>query len=149
MKIVLLEDVDKLGKAGDIVDVKAGFGRNYLIKNNKGLPGPRENVKEAEARKAEIAKKKEEERQAAIALAEKLDASQIVMQERASEDGTLFGSVTNKNIAEALEKDLGLVVDKRKIALPEPIRNVGRFSVHIKTTAGVEGKLTVIVTGKK
>ena len=130
MKIVLLEDVDKLGKAGDIVDVKAGFGRNYLIKNNKGLPGTRENVKEAEARKAEIAKKKEEERQAAIALAEKLDASQIVMQERASEDGTLFGSVTNKNIAEALEKDLGLVVD-------------------IKTTAGVEGKLTVIVTGKK
>ena len=64
-------------------------------------------------------------------------------------DGTLFGSVTNKNIAEALEKDLGISVDKRKIELAEPIRNVGKFAVKIKTTAGVEGKLTVIVTGKK
>lgn len=149
MKVVLIEDVPKVGKAGDIVEVKNGYGRNYLIRNKKGLPGTKENIAAAEKRKAEIKKQKEEEYQAAVDLAAKLDASQIVMQERASDDGTLFGSVTNKNIAEALEKDLGVVVDKRKIELPTPIRNVGRFTVKIKTYTGVEGKLTVIVTGKK
>ncbi len=149
MKVVLIEDVDKLGKAGDIVEVKSGYGRNYLIKNKLGLQGTRENVKAAMDRQAEIQKQKVEERQAAIDLAAKINASQIVMQERASDDGVLFGSVTNKNIAEAMEKDLDIAIDKRKIVLAEPIRNVGRFTVHVKTYSGVEGKLTVIVTGKK
>ena len=149
MKVVLLQDVDKVGKAGDIVEVKNGYGRNYLIKNKLGVLGTRENIKAAEARQEEIRKQKEEERKAAVALAEKIDATQLVIHERASDEGTLFGSVTNKNIAEALESEMGIVVDKRKIELPDPIRNVGKFTGPIKTYAGVEGKLTVVVAAKK
>lgn len=149
MKVVLIKDVEKLGKAGEIVDVKSGYGNNFLIKKGLGLKGTRENIKKAEEHQKELAKQAEEARQAAIELAQKLDASELIMKERAADDGTLFGSVTNKNIAEALKADLGIEVDKRKVELPEPIRNVGRFTVKIKTAAGVEGKLTVIVTGKK
>ena len=149
MKVVLLQDVDKVGKAGDIVEVKNGYGRNYLIKNKLGVLGTRENIKAAEKRQEEIRKQKEEERKAAVALAEKLDATQLVIHERTSDEGTLFGSVTNKNIAEALESEMGIVVDKRKIELADPIRNVGKFTIPIKTYAGVEGKLTVVVAAKK
>ncbi len=149
MKIVLTADVANVGKAGDIVNVKSGYGRNYLIKQKLGVPGTKENIRKAEEQKAQLAKERAEAHQAAVELAQQIDASELIIKERAADDGTLFGSVTNKNIAEALEKDLGISVDKRKIELPEPIRNVGKFTVKIKTTAGVEGKLTVVVTGKK
>lgn len=149
MKVVLVKDVDKVGKAGEIVNVKSGYANNFLIKQGYGLKGTKENIRKAEEHQAELKRQAEEAHQAAVELAHKLDATQIVMKERAADDGTLFGSVTNKNIAEALKNDLDIEVDKRKVELPEPIRNVGKFTVKIKTAAGVEGKLTVVVTGKK
>ncbi len=149
MKVVLLEDVMNVGKAGDIVDVKDGYGRNFLIKNKKGLPGTKENIAEAERQQELKRQKQAEEKQAAIDLAKKIDETTLKIMEKAGEDGKLFGSVTSKDIAEALEKDKGLKVDKRKVALDSPIRNVGRIEVKIKTYAGVEGHLTVVVEGLK
>ncbi|WP_295361767.1 50S ribosomal protein L9 [uncultured Pseudoramibacter sp.] len=148
MKVVLLKDVANVGKEGEVVNVKSGYGNNFLIKKGLAVKGTKENIEKAKAHQAELAKQREEARQAAIDLAKKLDESQLIIKERAADDGVLFGSVTNKNIAEHLEADLGLVVDKRKIDMPEVIRNVGHFTVKIKTAPGVIGKLTVIVTEK-
>ncbi|MBC3804855.1 50S ribosomal protein L9 [Acetobacterium fimetarium] len=148
MKVVLLENVKNVGNKGDIVEVKDGYGRNFLIKTNKGVIGNKENIAKAEKEKAEEAKKLEEERQEAIALAKKIDQTEINITERAGEDGKLFGSVTSKDITEALEKQKGIKVDKRKVELEMPIRNVGRIEVKIKTHQGIMGNLTVVVKGE-
>ena len=148
MKVVLLENVKNVGNKGDIVEVKDGYGRNFMIKTNKGVIGNKENIAKAEKEKAEEAKKLEEERQEAIALAKKIDQTEINITERAGEDGKLFGSVTSKDITEALEKQKGIKVDKRKVELEMPIRNVGRIEVKIKTHQGIMGNLTVVVKGE-
>lgn len=148
MKVVLLENVKSVGNKGDIVEVKDGYGRNFLIKTNKGVIGNKENIAKAEKEKAEEAKKLEEERQEAITLAKKIDQTEINITERAGEDGKLFGSVTSKDITEALEKQKGIKVDKRKVELEMPIRNVGRIEVKIKTHQGIMGNLTVVVKGE-
>ena len=149
MKVVLLEDVQNVGKAGEIVNVKDGYGRNFLIKTNKGLPGTQENIAKAEEAQALKKQQMEEERQAAVALAKVIDDTTITIAEKAGEDGKLFGSVTSKDIAEALEAQKEIKVDKRKIALNAPVRNVGRIEVKVKTYAGVEGNLTVVVEAAK
>lgn len=148
MKVVLLEDVLKVGKAGDIVEVKDGYGRNFLIKTGKGVPGTKENIAKAKAAQAEKLRQQEEDRQAAIALAKDIDNMTITIKERAGEDGKLFGSVTSKDIAEALEAQKQIKIDKRKVMLAEPVRSVGRIEVRVKTYAGVEGNLTVEVTAQ-
>lgn len=145
MKVVLLVDVPKVGKAGEIVEVKDGYGRNFLIKNKKGLPGTKENIEAALQRQADEAERLAQEKAAAVELAKRIDTTTITIKERASEEGTLFGSVTAKDIAIALKEQTGIEVDKRKIALEEPLRNVGKAEVRVKTYAGVQGNLTVKV----
>nr|WP_320024100.1 50S ribosomal protein L9 [uncultured Acetobacterium sp.] len=148
MKVVLLENVKSVGNKGEIVEVKDGYGRNFLIKTGKGVIGNKENIAMAEQTKADEAKKTEAERQAAVELAKTIDETEIIITERAGEDGKLFGSVTSKDITEALEKQKGIKVDKRKVELEMPIRNIGRAEVKIKTYQGVIGKLTVIIKGE-
>jgi len=148
MKVILLENVKNVGNKGDIVEVKDGYGRNFLLKTKKGIIGNRENVKIAEQARIDDTKRLEEEREEAVALAKVLDETEIKITERAGEDGKLFGSVTSKDITEALEKATGIKVDKRKVELEMPIRNVGRVEVKVKTYQGVIGTLTVVVEGE-
>lgn len=148
MKVVLLENVKNVGNKGDIVEVKDGYGRNFLIKNKKAVIGSDENIQAANQAKADEAQKIEEERKEAQQLAQQLDKTEINIVERAGEDGKLFGSVTSKDIAERLEAEKGIKIDKRKIELDAPIRNVGRIEVKIKTYQGITGSLTVIVKGE-
>lgn len=148
MKVVLLENVKNVGNKGDIVEVKDGYGRNFLIKNKKAVIGSDENIQAANQAKADEAQKIEEERKEAQQLAQELDQTEINIVERAGEDGKLFGSVTSKDIAERLEAEKGIKIDKRKIELNAPIRNVGRIEVKIKTYQGITGSLTVIVKGE-
>ncbi|AFA50271.1 50S ribosomal protein L9 [Acetobacterium woodii] len=148
MKVVLLENVKNVGNKGDIVEVKDGYGRNFLIKNKKGVIGNKENIEMTQKNKAEEEKKIAAERQAAIDLAKEIDQTEITITERAGEDGKLFGSVTSKDITERLEKEKGIKVDKRKVELEMPIRNIGRVEVKIKTYQGVTGNLTVIIKGE-
>ncbi|KNZ42574.1 50S ribosomal protein L9 [Acetobacterium bakii] len=148
MKVILLENVKNVGNKGDIVEVKDGYGRNFLLKTKKGIIGNRENVKIAEQAKIDDSKRLEEERAEAVALAKVLDETEIKITERAGEDGKLFGSVTSKDITEALEKATGIKVDKRKVELEMPIRNVGRIEVKVKTYQGVIGTLTIVVEGE-
>lgn len=148
MKVILLENVKNVGNKGDIVEVKDGYGRNFLLKTKKGIIGNKENVEIANKAKADEEKRLEEERQEAVALAKVIDGIELNITERAGEDGKLFGSVTSKDIGEALEKIKGIKIDKRKIELEMPIRNVGRVEVKVKTYQGVIGTLTVIVKGE-
>ncbi len=148
MKVVLLENVKNVGNKGDIVEVKDGYGRNFLIKNKKGVIGSKENIEMAQKSKADEEKKIAAERQAAVDLAKEIDQTEITITERAGEDGKLFGSVTSKDITERLEKEKGIKIDKRKVELEMPIRNIGRVEVKIKTYQGVTGKLTVIIKGE-
>jgi len=148
MKIILLENVKNVGNKGDIVEVKDGYGRNFLIKTKKGIIGNRENIKIAEQSRADEEARLDEEREEAVALAKILDETEIKITERAGEDGKLFGSVTSKDITEALEKAKGIKIDKRKVELEMPIRNIGRIEVKVKTYQGVIGNLTVIVEGE-
>ncbi|MBK5244031.1 MAG: 50S ribosomal protein L9 [Eubacteriaceae bacterium] len=148
MKVILLENVKNVGNKGDIVEVKDGYGRNFLIKMKKGIIGNRENIKIAEQSKADEVTRLDEEREEAIALAMVIDKTEIKITERAGEDGKLFGSVTSKDITEALEKAKGIKIDKRKVELEMPIRNIGRIEVKVKTYQGVMGTLTVLVEGE-
>ena len=148
MKVVLTQNVKGVGNAGDIVEVKDGYGRNYLIKNKKGLPGTKENIANAIKQQEERAKALAEEKQAAVDLAARLSKTTITIAERAGDDGQLFGSVTSKDIAQALKDQEGIEIDKRKITLAEPIRHVGKLDVKVKTYAGVEGELKVMVVAE-
>lgn len=148
MKVILLENVKNVGNKGDIVEVKDGYGRNFLIKTKKGIIGNRENIKIAEQSKADEVTRLDDEREEAIALAKVIDETEIKITERAGEDGKLFGSVTSKDITEALEKAKGIKIDKRKVELEMPIRNIGRIEVKVKTYQGVMGTLTVLVEGE-
>lgn len=143
MKVVLVEDVQGLGKAGDIVNVKDGYGRNFIIKNKKGLPGTKENIEAAIQAQKERELAQAEEKKAAEKLADNLSKMTVTIKERASENGDLYGSVTSKDIALALKEQKDLEIDKRKITLAEPIRHIGKAEVKVKTYAGVEGSLTV------
>lgn len=145
MKVILLEDIKALGSAGDIVNVKPGFANNFLIKGGKALPGTPENIARAKALQEEQARQGAENRAAGQALAEMLNNTEIVIKERAGADGKLFGSVTTKDIAQALKEQKDITIDKRKIVLAQPIRNVGRAEVRVRTYPEIEGVLTVTI----
>jgi len=148
MKVILLENVKNVGNKGDIVEVKDGFGRNFIIKTKKGIIGNRENIRIAEKSRADEVIRMDDEREQAVALAKVLDETEIKITERSGEDGKLFGSVTSKDITEALEKATGIKIDKRKVELEMSIRNIGRIEVKVKTYQGVTGNLTVLVEGE-
>jgi len=144
MRVIFLQDVKGQGKKGEIKEVSEGYARNYLLP--KGLaqlatPGAAKAL--AQLQEAE-GKKKEREKQAAQALAGRLQAMTVVIKAKAGEAGRLFGAITSKQIAEALEREK-IVVDKRKIELDEPIRTLGVTKVHVKLYPDVKGTLSVQV----
>lgn len=149
MKVVLLEDVEKLGNKGDIVDVKTGYGQNFLIKKKLALLGTKENIETAIKAREEEARRQVGKKEDGEKLAEEINKTEINFCEKVGDDGQLFGSVTSKDIAEKLEAETGIKIDKRKIELDTPIRNVGRIEVKVKTFPGVTGDLTIIVKGEE
>jgi large subunit ribosomal protein L9 len=142
---ILLKDVDDLGKAGDAVDVSPGYLRNFLAPRKLAQPATSGALAEAQRRR-EVA---EQAAQDAADRAEETGAllakTVLTIQHRAGEDGKLFGSVTSKEIAEAIADARGLRVDPKKIRLPEPIREVGTFMVEIEVGGGVTSKVKTIV----
>ena len=142
---ILLKDVDDLGKAGDAVDVSPGYLRNFLAPRKLAQPATSGALAEAQRRR-EVA---EQAAQDAADRAEETGAllakTVLTIQHRAGEDGKLFGSVTSKEIAEAIADARALRVDPKKIRLPEPIREVGTFMVEIEVGGGVTSKVKTIV----
>lgn len=144
MQVVLLEPISKLGKAGDIVDVKNGFARNYLIPRGAALRASKDNIASFEARKKEIEAANEAKKKEAEALAKKVEGTKITIIRQAAADGRLFGSVTVREIADNL-KEQGFEVESKAINLLNPIKAVGANDVRINLHADVQATIIVNV----
>ena len=131
MKVILLEDIDALGKLGDTISVKRGYARNYLIPRNLALPATARNLKAHEHQLSHIERRKTKIAGDAQSLADKIAGVSLIFTRKSGEKGRLFGSVTNMDIADAL-KEKGLTIDRKDIILPEPIKSLGEFDVEIK-----------------
>jgi large subunit ribosomal protein L9 len=148
MQVILKEDVHNLGKAGELVKVKPGFGRNYLIPQGKAMVATAANVKQIEHEKKIIAAKQVQLGKDAQAIADKLASVEVQIERQVGEEDKLFGSVTSRDIAEAL-KDKGVTVDHKKIHMPEPIKTIGYHTIEIRLGTGITGKIKVVVVPKQ
>lgn len=144
MKVILREDVEKLGKAGDIVKVADGYGRNYLIPRRLAVPADVRNLKALEHERRVIEARARKARKSAEALAERLSAMALVIPAKAGEEGKLFGSVTSRDVAEALER-AGATVDRKTVQLVDPIKQVGDYRVKVRLAAGIVPEISVSV----
>jgi large subunit ribosomal protein L9 len=148
MQIILLDKVANLGNLGDIVKVKDGFARNYLIPTKRARRATETAIKEFEARRAELEKVAADKLAAAQTLGEKLAGKTITISQKAGVDGRLFGSVTNADIADALGK-AGFTIAKSQVRLPTgPLKAVGEFPVNVAAHTDVVVEITVKVVGE-
>ena len=147
VQVILSEDVPNLGRTGDVVKVRAGFARNYLLPRQLAVEANQKNLREFEHHKRISMLKRERQKTQALTLKEKVEALALVIKARAGEEGKLFGSVTNIDIERAL-REKGLDIERRKIHLPEPLKQLGDFSIAIRLEAEVEASLKVQVAAE-
>lgn len=145
MKIILLQDEKKLGKKGDIIEASEGYARNYILPKKIGVEANAKNMNDLKLQKANDEKVAKEQLDAAKAMAADLETKQVVVKIKAGEGGKAFGSVSSKEIATAYKEQHGLEIDKKKIVLPESLKNFGAYEVAVKLHPQVTGKLTVKV----
>ena len=145
MQVILLEDIKGTGKSGDIVKVSDGYARNMLLPKGKAIEATEQNKRQLEKKKALEAQKKAEEKAAAEELKKKLEEITLELKTKAGEGGKVFGSITNQNIADELKKTTGIEIDKKKIQLSAPIKQVGLTEVDVKLYQEITGKLKVNV----
>lgn len=146
MKIILLQDEKKLGKKGDIIEASEGYARNYILPKKIGVEATPKNMNDLKLQKANESKIAQEQLDAAKALAAELESKQVTVKMKVGEGGKAFGSVSSKEIAAAYKEQHNIEIDKKKIQLPESLRNFGSYEVSIKLHPQVTGKLTVKVT---
>lgn len=144
MKLILRADMENLGKLGEIVSVKPGYGRNYLIPQGLAMVASASNLKVFELERKKLQAKMDALRTDASGLAEKLAAATVTIEVRVGEGDKLYGSVTTPMIADKLEEQ-GIVVDRKKIILDDPIRTLGVHEVSVKLHADVRGTVRVLV----
>lgn len=147
MKLILREDVYNLGKSGELVTVKEGYARNYLLPRNLAMLASSANVRQLDHEKKVIELRQQKLKGGALEQAKKLEGVKISIKRKTGEQDKLFGSVTALDIAESLAA-AGHKLDRRLIHLPEPIRAVGEFAVEIRLHREVTAKLTVTVVGE-
>ena len=145
MRVLLRDDVDGVGKKGDIVDVARGFARNYLIPTGRGLVASAGVASQAAAMRRARDLRDAHDRAAAETMAGVLADAHVTVSARAGTEGRLFGSVTASDIADAVAKQTGVVVDRRKVLLAEPLKSIGAHVVPIRLHGDVEAQLTVEV----
>lgn len=148
MKLILQQDVKSLGKKGDILEVSEGYARNYLLPKSLAIPATNENVNIIKQKKSSEAHKQQKLLEEAKLLACQLNKVALKLSIKIGEGGRVFGSITSKDIADVLEAQYGLVVDKRKIELKEAIKKLGAYSVNIKLHPDVSSAVGVNVVGK-
>jgi large subunit ribosomal protein L9 len=144
MRIVLREDVEKLGRRGEILEVAAGFARNFLLPKGKALPATEGNLKVVERERRRYVVHQAREKEEAASLARRVAGISCTIVRKVGESEQLYGSVTASDIAEYLEKE-GIVLDKRRILLEEPIRALGIYTVPVKLHPEVTGEIRVWV----
>ena len=146
MKIILLQDEKKLGKKGDIIEASEGYARNYILPKKIGVEATSKNMNDLKLQKANEEKVAQENLDAAKALAAELETKQVGVKIKAGEGGKTFGSVSSKEIATACKEQHGIEIDKKKIVLPESLKNFGSYEVTVKLHPQVAANLTVKVT---
>ena len=144
MKIILQEEIENVGHIGDMIDVKQGFARNFLLPRGKAIEATTRNLKQLEHAKRLVADKAKKSKGETEAFARTLLETPVTITVAAGPDGKLFGSVSGKDIAEALSEQ-GLELDKRKIAMEHPLKEVGSFVIPVKLPNAVTASLTVNV----
>ena len=145
MKVILLEDVKSLGKKGQIVNVSDGYARNMILPKKLGVEATSKNLNDLKLRKANEEKVAQENLDAAKAFAEELSTKEVILTLKVGEGGRTFGSVSSKEISEAAKKQLNLEIDKKKLQLENPIRNLGVTNVPVRLHPKVPGSLKVWV----
>lgn len=148
MKLILLEDVKGVGKKGDIVNKNDGYAINFLIPKKLAVEATNANLNDLELKKKSEAKRKKEEFEEAQRLGAELNDKVVKVKVKAGENGKVFGSVTNKEIASALLEQTGIDIDKKKISFDDPIKMVGRRIVKVKLHPQVTVELTVEIAGE-
>ena len=145
MQVILKEDVQGSGKKGDLVKVSDGYAKNYLIKKGLAIAATHQALAELKAKEAAKAGREAKERGAAAELAKGLEGKSLKLSAKAGESGKLFGSITAKEVAEALQKQLQVEVDKRKVTLETDIKAHGTYTAEVKLYPGVSAKVSVVV----
>lgn len=145
MKVILQQDVKGLGKKGALIEVAEGYGRNFLIPRGLAVPGTDSNLRAYENQQAMDAQKRRKEEEQAKALGERLAKAAIQIGAKSGEGGRLFGSITAGDVSQAIQKALGVTIDKRRIELEEPIKVLGSHHVVIKLLPGQTVRVAVQV----
>lgn len=146
MIVILMKDVKGSGKAGDVVKVSDGYARNMLLPKGLAKEATEGNIRSLEKQKAIVAEKLEEQKAAAKEMAAKLEKITLKIESKGGDSGKLFGSITSKDIAEALEKQEGMKIDKKKIEMKTPIKQAGETEVTLKLFTEISAQLKVSVT---
>lgn len=148
MKVILLEDVKSLGKKGEIVEVNDGYARNFILPKKKGVEADSKNLNDLKLQKKNDEKVAQEKLEEAQALSQKLATESITIKMDAGVEGKLFGSISTKDVANEAKKQLDLEFDKKKVVLPENIKQLGTYDVKIKLHPEVQATLTIKVVAK-
>jgi len=146
---ILIKDVPELGETGDAIEVSNGYLRNYLMPRKLAIPATKGALEEVRRQKEEQERAEREAAERADEIASILSRTVLTIQHRAGEDGKLFGSVTSKEIAEAINAARNLRIDRKKVILEEPIRSVGAYQVEVIVHGDVRASVKTIVTEKK
>jgi large subunit ribosomal protein L9 len=147
MQVILTKDVPNLGKAGELVNVKPGFGRNYLVPNGLAVSATAENVHRLEHEKRVIAKRIAKAQAAAQTTAEKINVITLQFDRAVGEDDKMFGSVTSRDLADKLQK-AGVEIDHRAIQLEQPVKALGKYEATVKLDAGVVATVKFYVVAR-
>ena len=145
MKVILTQDVNKLGLKGDLIEVSDGYARNFLFKKNLAIEGTPGKVKEWEEQQKAKKNKEEKLEKSAIEVKKKIGGKRVVVKMSAGDEGKLFGSVTSQQIAAALAEQLDISVDKKEIKLEESVKQLGSYPFKIRLYSGVEAEMTLAV----
>ena len=148
MKVILKADIKGVGKKDEVINASDGYARNFLFPKNLAVEANAENMSKLKAKQDSNAFKKSQEKEEAQKIADKLSKILMKVQVKAGENGKIFGGVSSKEIAENLEKQYNIKVDKKKIDLKETIKTLGMFTIEIKLYEGVIGKLKIDVISK-
>lgn len=146
MRLILLKDVRSLGKAGDIVDVSDGYARNMLLPKKLAKEATAGNIKSIENKKAAEAEQREKDKAEAAVIKKSLEKEVIRLVAKGGDAGRLFGAVTNVDVANAIKEQMGFDIDKKKIKIDAPIKQVGRHSAEVKLFTDITAKIKIDVT---
>ena len=146
MKVILLENVKRIGSIGEVIDVKRGFARNFLIENKKALYASKENIKEVEKIKAELSKKDNEKKKEASQIAEQINGKEYSVEKLSTENNELYGSVKPTEISKLIQEENKIVIKPSMIQPVEEIKALGKFKVKISLHSEVDAEITISVS---